>query len=186
MFKKLFTILSLLFFTACTGVVNPLQNLSTFFSTTPDIKGVYSLVEGSYIYKNHGVAFKSKIEKSYIVIEQLDEKNFGYYYITKLEGISTQGYFGGFTYRDKKFYQRVIDYNRKGSILRDNIKLVKKNDILQLTVKTMEGKRVMIWKKQKQIKISDKSIYTALKNEEKDYHQLYRKRLYPQQRLSMN
>jgi hypothetical protein len=162
-----------------------MQSFNTLFSPTPSIEGVYTLIEGSYIYKNHGLAFKSKIEKSYIVIEKLDEKNFGYYYITKLHGISTQSYFGGFTYREGKFFQRIIDYQRGGSILRDNLTLNKENDILQLMVKTMDGKRVMIWKKQTQIKIADKALYTALKEEEKVYKTLYKEKLYPAQHLSM-
>ena len=178
MLKKLFVSLSLLFFTACTGVTNPFQNFTSLFSNTPDISGVYSLVEGSYIYKKEGLAFKNKIEKSYIVIEQLDEINFGYYYITKLENLEIQGFFGGFTYRDNKFYQRIINYGKQGSILRDNVKLIKKDNILQLMVKTLDGKRVMIWKQEEQLRIKDKPTFTALKNEEKAYHELYRKKLY--------
>ena len=185
MFKKLSVISVLFLFTACTGIINPLQSFNTVFSSTPKIEGVYSLVEGSYIYKKYGLAFKSKIEKSYIVIEKFDDNNFGYYYVTKLHDISTQSYFGGFTYKNEKFYQRVIDYQRGGSILRDNITLNKENDRLQLMVKTMDGKRVMIWRKQEQIKISNKAIYTALMDEKKVYKQLYKEKLFPPQRLSM-
>ena len=145
--------------------------------TTPPIEGKYNLVQGQYVFKDKNLFMGDSIEASSIVIEKLSENDFGFYYVTKLKKHDAQGYFGGFTYKDKKFYQKLIDYPTTNTILRDNISLKKSDETLTLTVHTLNGTRIITWKK------SDEPVSTlisdALDRERKDYLQLYRERLYP-------
>lgn len=156
-------------------------------NAVPDISGQYALVEGAYIYNNGDLALQNSIEASSIVIEKLDENNFGYYYVAKVAGMkNTEGYFGGFTYKDGQFYQKVIDYPTTNTILYDNIALIPENDSLKLTVKTINAKRVIHWNKVDDIKQSNSSILTALEEEKKAYIKLFKEKLFPkQQHISM-
>lgn len=155
-------------------------------STIPNISGTYNLVEGSFIYKNGSLALKNKIQDSSIVIEKLDENDFGFYYVTKVEGLHTEGYFGGFTYKDGQFYQKVIDYPTTNTTLRDNINLSSTKDSLNLTVNTINATRVIHWEKQANDTKPNSSIITALNEEKKAYVQLFKERLFPtRQHLSM-
>lgn len=149
----------------------------------PNIAGTYNLVKGAYIYNNGSLALQNTIEASSIVVEKLDENDFGYYYVTQVEGLKTEGYFGGFTYKDGHFYQKVIDYPTTNTTLRDNIHLESTEDSLKLTVKTINAKRVIHWKKNDTY---TKSIETALKQEKRDYLELFKDRLFPEkQHISM-
>ena len=114
-------------------------------SDVPDIYGVYNLIEGSYSYGVNDMLKKEKIEASTIVIEQLSETEFGLYYVTELKDSLINRYFGGFTYKDGKFYQKVIDYPSTNTILRDNITLTKKGNLLRLTVKSIDQQRTILW-----------------------------------------
>jgi hypothetical protein len=155
--------------------------------TAPDISGNYALVKGAYIYNNGDLALQNSIEASSIVIEKLDENNFGYYYVAKVEGLkNTEGYFGGFTYKDGQFYQKVIDYPTTNTILYDNISLIPENDSLKLTVKTFNAKRVIHWNKVDDIKESSSAILIALEEEKKAYIELFKEKLFPNKHISMN
>lgn len=153
----------------------------------PDISGKYALVEGAYIYNNGDLALQNTIEASSIVIEKLDDENFGYYYVAKVEGMkNTEGYFGGFTYKDGQFYQKVIDYPTTNTLLYDNISLISEEDSLKLTVKTINAKRVIHWNKVNTIQKDNTLISTALEEEKKAYIELFKEKLFPKEHLSMN
>lgn len=152
----------------------------------PDISGNYALVKGSYIYNNGSLALQNKIESSTMVIEKLDQNNFGYYYVTQVEGLNIEGYFGGFTYKDGQFFQKVIDYPNTNTLLYDNITLVPKNHALKLTVKTINAKRVIQWNKIDDVNESDPTILSALEEEKKAYLELFKEKLFPREHISMN
>jgi len=145
-------------------------------SSIPDIYGTYNLIEGSYVYGNKGAEKKEKIQFSTIVIEQLSEREFGFYYVTKLKNSLTNSYFGGFTYKDGKFYQKIVDYPSTNTILRDNIKLVKNGNLLRLTVKGLDQKRTILWGRSKTESVE---IIQELEEERVNYLSLYKEKLFP-------
>ncbi|RUM69556.1 MAG: hypothetical protein DSZ07_04365 [Sulfurovum sp.] len=145
-------------------------------SEVPDIFGIYNLIEGSYNYGANGILKKEKIKASTIVIEQLSETEFGFYYVTELKNALINRYFGGFTYKDGKFYQKVIDYPTTNTQLRDNITLTKKGNLLRLTVESLDEQRTILWGRSKQVTPSLKDV---LEDEKNSYISLYKNKLFP-------
>ena len=192
MFVKLYIPLSLFilfFFTACKQEFIP--KMPTIFkidskksgfireerenlSKVPDIYGIYNLIEGSYSYGANGILKKEKLKASTIVIEKLSETEFGFYYVTELNDSLINRYFGGFTYKDGKFYQKVIDYPSTNTILRDNITLTKKGNLLRLTVKSIDQQRTILWGLSYNPTPSIKEI---LEEERENYISLYKNKL---------
>ena len=103
----------------------------------PDISGEYELETGTDNYKN--------ISKAYMVIEKLDDKNFGYYYAVQDEKAkASDGIFGIFRYKGGKFLNKVLD-EKTTTTLNDNITLITEGQRLKLVVLRSYGKRVIIW-----------------------------------------
>jgi len=192
-----FSILMLFFFTACKQEFipefipkipllfdnNASKSKTSFIteerennSEVPDIFGIYNLIEGSYSYGVKGMLKKEKIKASTIVIEQLSETEFGFYYVTELKNSLVNRYFGGFTYKDGKFYQKVIDYPTTNTILRDNITLTKKGNLLRLTVESLDEQRTILWGRSRSV---TPSLKDALENEKDSYNSLYKEKLFP-------
>ena len=199
-FKKFLLPLSILFlFTACQPEIGPqisatiekvkntllptsTKKKSTFISEErksdsyiPDIEGTYNLIEGFYSYGEHGVLNKEKIKDSTIVIEKLSETEFGFYYVTRLENTLTTSYFGGFTYKDDKFYQKVIDYPSTNTLLRDNITLKKKGNLLRLIVESTDEQRTILWGLSSS---GTPSLAEKLDEEKNNYMTLYKEKLF--------
>ena len=174
----------LFIFTACSSnlisptLKKPTTHKSETFTlpyfVTPNIEGTYNLIEGSYKYNNDGLSFKHKVQASTIIIEKLTDNEFGFYYITKLDGLTTNSYFGGFLFKKGKFYKKVIDDSTLKVSLLDNIRLTKFKDILRLTIKTANSKRDILWKKSDDI---DHSLSNELEEERKAYLSFYREKI---------
>jgi len=143
-------------------------------SEVPDIYGTYNLIEGSYSYGANGILKKEKIKASTIVIEQLSQTEFGFYYVTELKNSLVNRYFGGFTYKDGKFYQKVIDYPTTNTLLRDNIKLTKKGNLLRLTVESLDQQRTILWGLSRE---PTPSLSKKLEEEKNNYITLYKEKL---------
>jgi len=140
-------------------------------SVMPNIEGIFNLIEGSYKYNSDGLTFKHDIKVSSIIIEKLTENEFGYYYVTKLDGLTTNSYFGGFLFKEGKFYQKVIDDSTHKISLIDNIRLTKFRNTLRLTIRTANAKRDIFWKKSE---TADPSIAKELEEERKAYISFYK------------
>jgi len=140
----------------------------------PNIEGTFNLIEGVYKYDSDGLTFKHKVKASSIIIEQLSENEFGYYYITKLDGLTTNSYFGGFLFKEGKFYQKIIDDSTSKTSLVDNIRLTKFRDTLRLTIKTADAKRDIFWRRSEE---PDQSLISELEEERKAYISFYRNKI---------
>ncbi len=141
-----------------------------------DIEGRYKLERG--LYMNETLA-QGKITNAYMIVEKLDDNDFGYYFADKLEGKEAMSTFGVFHYDedDKKFHQKIIDGDsfiiRKGGI-----ELITDGDRIRLTIRQSVGRKVIIWKKEKEnaIGLIDETIDAALKDAEDSYKQVYEDR----------
>jgi hypothetical protein len=103
----------------------------------PDISGEYELETGTDNYKS--------IAKAHMVIEKLDDKNFGYYYAVQDEKAkASDAIFGIFRYKKGKFLNKVLDEGTT-TTLNDNITLITEGQRLKLVVLRSYGKRIIIW-----------------------------------------
>jgi hypothetical protein len=107
-------------------------------------------IEGSYVLERGQISFRDirkNINNSNLIIEKLDDDNFGFYYTVQVEEHVPDEYFGIFYYKDGKFVQKVIADGGDVSYY-DNIELINEGDRLKLTIKTNQGNRIIIWKKE--------------------------------------
>jgi hypothetical protein len=135
----------------------------------PDISGEYELETGTDNYKS--------IAKAHMVIEKLDDTNFGYYYAVQDEKAkASDSVFGIFRYKNEKFLNKVLD---KGTTttLNDNITLITEGQRLKLVVLRSYGKRIIIWSR---VLEEDKEIDDILKESLADakvsYTQIYKEK----------
>ena len=135
----------------------------------PDISGEYELETGTDNYKS--------ISKAYMVIEKLDDTNFGYYYAVQDEKAkASDAIFGIFRYKEEKFLNKVLD---EGNVttLNDNITLITEGQRLKLVVLRSYGKRIIIWSRvledgQKEDPILSESLADA----KVSYTQIYKEK----------
>ena len=138
-----------------------------------DIEGRYEIQRGLYL---HGEIHR-EITHAYIVIEKLDEDDFGYYYALKSGDTAVNSYFGIFHYSadEKKFYFKLLEGEK--STLRGGLDIVKDGDKIKLTVQMPVGKRVIIFKRAKEINIEQALILDdAMKEARENYIQVYKDR----------
>ncbi len=170
-----------LFLSACTtqGIEKPKEiNIKEKKITTQISKNTKTIaeipmaidnknIEGKYTLEKGQISFgdiRKSINSSDLVIEKLDDENFGFYYTIQVEEHTADEYFGIFYYKDGKFVQKVITDGGDVSYY-DNIELIKEDNRLKLTVNTNQGKRIIIWDK-----IDDMIPSTELLKAEKSYN----------------
>lgn len=142
-------------------------------SNSYDIEGRYKLERGLYMTGNIN---RGEINHAYMVIEKLDDNDFGYYFADKLKGKDTMSTFGVFHYDkdDKKFHQKFIDGD-SFRIRKGGVEIITDDTRLKLTFKQLGGRKIIIWEKVKEdsIGIIDDTIDSALKDAEDSYRQVY-------------
>ena len=141
-----------------------------------DIEGRYKLERGLYMT---GDINRGDITHAYMVIDKLDDNDFGYYFADKLKGADAMSTFGVFHYDedDKKFHQKYLDGDSY-KIRKGGIEIVTDATRLKLTIKQLGGRKIIIWKKVKEdsIGLIDDTIDSALKEAEDSYRQIYESR----------
>ena len=135
----------------------------------PDISGEYELETGTDNYKN--------VAKAHMVIEKLDDRNFGYYYAVQDEKAkASDGIFGIFRYKGGTFLNKVIDEGTT-TTLNDNITLITEGQRLKLVVLRSYGKRVIIWSRVLEDgKKEDPILTEALADAKISYTQIYKEK----------
>jgi len=143
----------------------------SYNSTVPDIQGNYKFLKGT---KGLGSGITKGIEDGYLVIEKLDDNNFGYYYTFYIEKSSPLKYFGIFNYDKGAFHQRVI--KNEGSTVTENLtntKIVTDGMQLELEVDIEGGPESTIWEYDSMNYLSEK-LKKSLKEAKKDYKEIYK------------
>ncbi|HIM94421.1 MAG TPA: hypothetical protein EYM49_05215 [Campylobacterales bacterium] len=143
----------------------------SYNSTVPDIQGNYKFLKGT---KGFGSGVIKEIEDGYLVIEKLDDNNFGYYYTFYIEKSSPLKYFGIFNYDKGAFHQRVI--KNEGSTVTENLtntKIVTDGMQLELEVDIEGGPESTIWEYGSIDYLSEK-LKKSLKEAKKDYKEIYK------------
>jgi len=143
----------------------------SYNSTVPDIQGNYKFLKGT---KGLGSGITKGIEDGYLVIEKLDDNNFGYYYTFYIKESSPLKYFGIFNYDKGAFHQRVI--KNEGSTVTENLtntKIVTDGIQLELGVDIEGGSESTIWEYGSMYYLSEK-LKKSLKEAKKDYKEIYK------------
>ena len=146
---------------------------ASFNTIAPDIQGKYSLVQGS---KSFGSGVRKMMEEGYLVIEKLDDNNFGYYYAFSVEKSSPISLFGIFNYEKGEFHQRVI--KDEGAFTTENLtntKIVTNGNQLGLDVNIEGGSVSSMWEYDSSEFISP-TIQKSLNEAKKDYKEIYKDR----------
>jgi hypothetical protein len=142
-------------------------------SNSYDIEGRYKLYRGLYM---NGNVNQGEITHAYMVIEKLDDDDFGYYFADKTDKLPADSTFGVFHYdkKDKKFHQKFIDGDsfviRKGGI-----ELIKGGNRIKLTIRQTAGRKVIIWEKLEDdaIGVLDETIDSHFDDAKDSYEQIY-------------
>jgi len=149
--------------------ISMLENRTVYVedkSIAPDISGKYELEQGTDHQKT--------VSKAYMVIEKLDDVNYGYYYAVQDEKAIANGIFGIFRYREGTFLNKVLD---EGNVttLNHNITLITEGQRLKLVVVASFGKRTIIWSRVlEEGKKVPKVLSEALADAKISYTQIYK------------
>ncbi|MCH9741485.1 MAG: hypothetical protein K0U38_11705 [Epsilonproteobacteria bacterium] len=137
--------------------------------TVPNIEGIYTL--------NEGVERNIQVNNATLVIERLDDDDFGYYYITQLRSHSPTGYYGilHFDAEKNRFLNKTFE-SSTSTKLNDNIELTYDGKQLQTVLDISVGKRAIIWDKQQDNNTLQptKVLQLALDEAKNSYIQIYK------------
>ncbi len=147
------------------------KNSASFNTVAPDIQGKYRLVQGT---KSFGSGVRKMMEEGYLVIEKLNDNNFGYYYAFSVEKSSPLSFFGIFNYDKGEFHQRVI--KDEGALTTENLtntKIVTDGNQLGLDVNIEGGSVSSMWEYDNSESFSPK-IQKSLKEAQRNYTEIYK------------
>jgi len=158
---------------------SPKEPITTFYDTDTDIpdqdySGYYKLVTGTTSMGDMSNTF----ENGFLVIEKLDENDFGYYYAVQTNKHYPDGRYGIFHYKNKRFFQKIIG----DSELRDTVKLEKYMKESTMMVKTIysdnKGTHAIEWEESSPQDISflDKQLQKYLQDIKNNYQQIYKEK----------
>jgi len=178
-----------LLFTACTPTTsNPAPtSLPTTGQTTDidDLKilpedsivGEYTLKRGAF---SHGSIFQ-EITEGYLVIEEIDVDNYGYYYVTIVNDMTPETHSGIFYEKGGKFVQKVI-YDQEANdgitseiITIDNIKITYDENMLKIVIDSNKREST-IWEREDGVTQPSEKMKLALKEAEHEYYKYYKEK----------
>lgn len=142
------------------------------------IVGHYTLERGLFV--------NQEITEGYLVIEELDVNNYGYYYVTIVEKLSPETHTGIFYKKGGHYVQKVIEDSSEAEIregkkkskmsIIDNIKIKQKNDLLELYIDSNK-KEKLFWKRDPYDEAEkSETMKNALKNAHHEYVKYYQEK----------
>ncbi len=135
----------------------------------PNIQGEYSFIQGT------DLNVRKVIQEGYLVIEKLNDNNFGYYYTFKVEKATPKTFFGIFHYYKGKFYQRAI--KNEGSFETEDLKntdIKTDGNKLELEISIEGGTLNILWENDNGGAVPF-GIQKSLKEAKHDYEEIYKK-----------
>ena len=143
------------------------------------IVGEYTLKRGTF---SHG-EIHQEINEGYLVIEELEVNNYGYYYVTMVEKTAPETHSGIFYEKGGKFVQKVIynegseeDKTSKSQIMTiDNIKITYDENILKIIIDSNK-KETTIWERSDGVISKSETLEKALNDAQYDYIKYYKEK----------
>jgi len=131
-------------------------------------------IQGTYVL-SRGVERNKEIVNAMLFIEKLDDNDFGYYYVTKINHFPASGLPGIFHYDiiKKRFVNKVkeTEFTTKPE---ENIEIKYDGKQLETIMAISVGKRAIIWDKVPDNYQADPSIIKALRDTKEVYTQVYK------------
>ncbi len=147
--------------------------------TAPSIEESYANVEipqiqGTYVLQS-GVERSASIDHAMMVIEKLDEDDFGYYYVRKIGQLPSSGFPGIFHYdRAKKKFVNKVKETENTTRNEENIEIKFDGVQLETILSISVGKRAIIWNKVDKNCQADPSLIKSLSDIKESYTQIYK------------
>ena len=143
------------------------------------IVGEYTLKRGTF---SHG-EIHQEINEGYLVIEELEVNNYGYYYVTMVDKTAPETHSGIFYEKGGKFVQKIIynegsetDKNSKSQIMTiDNIKITFDENILKIIIDSNK-KSTTIWERADGVVSKSDKLEKALKDAQHEYIKYYKEK----------
>jgi len=141
------------------------------------IVGKYTLSRGAF---SHGSIFQ-EITEGYLVIEEIDVDNYGYYYVTIVNDMTPETHSGIFYEKGGKFVQKVIyDEEEQDGIKSeittiDNINITYDEHILKIVIDSNK-KESTIWERDDGISKPSEKIKKALEEAQYEYYKYYKEK----------
>lgn len=131
-------------------------------------------IQGTYVLHS-GVERSASIDHAMMVIEKLDEDDFGYYYVRKIGQLPSSGFPGIFHYDriKKKFVNKVKD-TEVSTRTEENIEIKFDGVQLETILSISVGKRAIIWNKVDENCQADPSLIKSLSDIKESYTQIYK------------
>lgn len=143
-----------------------------------------STIKGNYTLKR-GVFGTQEISEGYLVIEEIDVDNYGYYYVTITKNFSPETHTGIFYKKGGEYVQKVIEdtselerqqgkKKSKVSII-DNISIKQKDELLILNINSNKQEKLIWVRDIDEVEKSSKLI-ESLKSAKKEYIAYYKEK----------
>ncbi len=185
-----------LFFTACNSTTlenSPAPTSSASESSAlpvsnqdTDMNDLKILAEdsiiGNYVLKR-GLFRNQEIQEGYLVIEEIDVNNYGYYYVTLTEGFSPETHTGIFYKKGGKYVQKVIEDSSESEIRQgkkkskmsiiDNIYIKQKGEDLTLHINSNK-KEKLLWERDIDEDVKSEKMEKILKEAKEQYKTYYK------------
>ena len=135
-----------------------------------DYAGYYNLLKGS----THLGGNFQQLNYGFLVIEKLDENDFGFYYVIQKGNSAPNNRYGIFHYKKGKFFQKFLD----DSPLRDNVKVLKSGLELSTMITGNLGEYNLHWQEVSANDINSLSskLQEYLKDTKENYRQIYKEK----------
>ena len=189
----IFLVIFTLFFTACNPatVKNSPKPTSSALPTSNqdtddnDLKIIdEDSIVGHYTLKR-GVFGTQEISEAYLVIEELDVNNYGYYYVTISGKFSPETHTGIFYNQDGKYVQKIIEDSSEAEIregkkkskvsIIDNISIKQKDELLTLHINSDKNEK-LIWLRDIDEVEKSKKLKESLKEAKYEYQKYYKEK----------
>jgi len=183
-----------LFLTACstTSLLNttspinaPTLPVSSQDSDENDLKIVEEdSIIGNYVL-NRGMFRSQEITEGYLVVEELDVNNYGYYYVTIADKLLPETHTGIFFKKGGEFVQKVIEDSSEEEISQgkpkskisiiDNVRITQKGDLLKIFIDSDKQEK-LIWRRDIDNIEKSEAMKETLKSARHEYIKYYKEK----------
>jgi len=168
-----------------TAPAQPLLPVSSQDSDENDLKIVEEeSIVGNYVL-NRGMFRNQEITEGYLVVEELDVNNYGYYYVTIADKLLPETHTGIFYKKGGEFVQKVIEDSSEDEIRQgkpkskisiiDNVRITQKGDILKIFIDSDKQEK-LIWRRDRDNIEKSQSMQETLKNARHEYIKYYKEK----------
>jgi len=141
-------------------------------------------IVGNYVL-NQGMFRSQRLNEGYLVVEELDVDNYGYYYVTIADGIEPETHTGIFYKKGGEFVQKVIEDSSEEEIRQgkpkskisiiDNVRITQKGDLLKIFINSDKQEK-LVWRRDVDNVQKSQAMVKALKNARYDYIKFYKEK----------